>query len=191
MPADKQKNLEARKEGINKKRHHEGSNKTFSAQQDELDFEDDDESTAETVMKKVGSVIADTGGKHFDGWKPKYRIPCQSITVEYQQKTSVYLLIQVDKVKQERELIFDTLDDAQKFCESLAIEHQKEAVRSKDRLNSALGGLKLAPFEKLTLLIEIVSGWDLPIGDLLSSDPYVVCLLGSKEVHRTKYIKST
>jgi hypothetical protein len=38
----------------------------------------------------------------------------------------------------------------------------------------------------IRILIDIVSGIDLPVADLLSADPYVVVRLGSKEVHRTK-----
>lgn len=38
----------------------------------------------------------------------------------------------------------------------------------------------------IKILIDIVSGIDLPVADLLSADPYVVVKLGSKELHRTK-----
>jgi Ca2+-dependent lipid-binding protein len=40
-------------------------------------------------------------------------------------------------------------------------------------------------------LIEIVSGWDLPVGDFVSSDPFVICMLGRREVHRTKHVPQT
>lgn len=155
--------------------------------------DEDDGSVAEvsTFIKKTGGVIADSGGKHFDGWKPRFRVPCGGITIESQHKNSVHLLIRVQNVKQERELIFDTVDDANKFCAKLNEERQNETVRSKARLQASLGDIKLAPFEKVSLLFEIVSGWNLPIGDLKTSDPYVVCMLGRREVHRTKHISAT
>jgi hypothetical protein len=196
VPVDKQKKFEVRREAFNKIRNHEGTIETF-APEHELDLDEDDDdasvSTAEVVnmLKKTGGIIADTGGKHFDGWKPRYRIPCSAITVESQNKTSVYLLVRIHDVKQEREFIFDTVDDANKFCAKLDEERQNETVRSKARLTSTLGDIKLAPFEKISMLFEIVSGWDLPIGDLKTSDPYVICMVGRREMHRTKHISGT
>lgn len=173
-------------------RQQEGSNETFTGA-DDLDVDDELDDTSETVsmLGKLGGALVDTGGKHFDGWKPKYRVPCQSVTVEHQHKRSVHLLIQVQNLKQEREIIFDSLDDANIFCSSLLEQRALEAVRSRARLLAALGDIKLQPYEKGTLLVEIVSGWDLPIGDLTTSDPYVECMLGRKEVHKTKHISST
>lgn len=157
--------------------------------------DEDDASTTKaevaTMMHKSGGLLADTGGKHFDGWKPRYRFPVSAITVESQHKNSVHLLVRLQDVKQEREFIFDTVEDANQFCAKLEEERQNETVRSRARLNSTLGDIKLAPFEKISLLFEIVSGWDLPIGDMTTSDPYVVCMLGRREVHRTKHISGT
>ena len=94
-------------------------------------------------------------------------------------------------VKQEREIIFDNLSDAQKFQEKLEQQRKLEVTRSEARLKAALGDIKLPTDESITLLVEIVSGWELPIGDFSSSDPYVVCTLGRKEVHKTKPILNT
>jgi Ca2+-dependent lipid-binding protein len=44
---------------------------------------------------------------------------------------------------------------------------------------------------KLKILVEISSGRDLMVGDIVTSDPYVVVLLGEEEVHRTHYIAKT
>lgn len=44
---------------------------------------------------------------------------------------------------------------------------------------------------KIQLLIEIVSALNVPVGDLFSSDPYVIVRMGDKEVHRTDYIPRT
>ena len=43
----------------------------------------------------------------------------------------------------------------------------------------------------IRVLVEVVSGVDLPVADVSSSDPYVIVRLGSQEVHRTKPIKNT
>jgi hypothetical protein len=190
-PMDRQKNLEFKREAFDKIRHHEGNNEDFGAIEDL----DDDVTVADDLVEKqfgkAGQIIADSGGKHYDGWKPKYRFPCSAVTVESQLKNSVHLLLRLEGVKQEREFIFDTVEDANKFCEKLEEERKDEAIRAKSRLQSMLGDIKLSPFERITLLVEIVSGWDLPVGDLMTSDPFVVCLLGRREVHRTKYLSGT
>jgi Ca2+-dependent lipid-binding protein len=45
--------------------------------------------------------------------------------------------------------------------------------------------------DKLKILIEISSGRELMVGDITSSDPYVVVMLGQEQVHKTKYIPKT
>lgn len=139
----------------------------------------------------ANALMADLGGKQFDGWTAKYRIPIHAITIKSQHKKSLHVVIELQNVKQERELIFDSIEDAQSVCEHLEKEKKLESTRSETRLKVALGEIKLPPFETITLLIEVVSGWDLPIGDYATSDPYVVCLLGRIEVHRTHVINNT
>lgn len=41
--------------------------------------------------------------------------------------------------------------------------------------------------ERVSILVEISSGKNLMIGDIATSDPYVVACLGTKEIHRTKH----
>ena len=190
-PADKQRNLAFRREAFNHIRHHEGNNENFGADED---FDDDAtvaDDNADKLLGRAAQLIADTGGKHYDGWKPRYRFPCSAVTIESQVKNCVHLLIRMEDLIQEREFIFDSLEDANKFCEKLDEERKEEVVRAKFRLDSALGDIKLTPFERITLLVEIVSGWNLPVGDLTTSDPFVVCLLGRREIHRTKHISKT
>ena len=148
--------------------------------------DDEDENTVAPE-----GLLDDVGGKAFDGWEAKYRIPCQLCSIKQQQKKSVFVLVEVEHLKQEREIIFDSIEEAQQFVRLLEQERRLEETRGEARLQAALGDVKLPSSEKITLLIEIVSGWDLPIGDFVSSDPYVVCTLGRKEVHRTKPILST
>ena len=173
-------------------RKHEGSNETFDGDGMLLEEEVDDDDASVDPHEKATALMIDTlGGKHFDGWKPRYRFPCHSITVESQHNNIVYLMVRLHDFRQERELIFDTVEDADKFCSKLDKERKNEIVRAKARLQSSLGDINLPPYEKVSLLFEVVSGWNLPIGDLKTSDPFVVCMFGRREVHRTKHISST
>eukprot|EP00934_Nitzschia_sp_Nitz4_P004679 Nitzschia sp. Nitz4//scaffold48_size128905//13659//18448//NITZ4_003579-RA/size128905-augustus-gene-0.100-mRNA-1//-1//CDS//3329552919//4669//frame0 len=188
VPVNKAKATEAKLEGYIKMRLHEGSVEQFDAP----DYDDDEGSTSDSALiAATGGALLDTGGKHFDGWKPKYRVPCQSVTIEHQHKRNVHLLVTVGQLKQEREIIFDTEKDATLFCQKLAEEHAKEAIRLKKRLQSSLGEIHLQPFETITILVEVVSGRNLPIGDLTTSDPYVVCYMGKRQLHKTKHISGT
>jgi Ca2+-dependent lipid-binding protein len=45
--------------------------------------------------------------------------------------------------------------------------------------------------DKLKILIEISSGRDLMVGDITSSDPYVIVMLGKEQVHKTNHIPKT
>lgn len=45
--------------------------------------------------------------------------------------------------------------------------------------------------QKIQLLVEVVSCFNLPIADLNSTDPYLTVFFGTKEVHRTKAISNT
>jgi hypothetical protein len=192
VPVDKHKAKEARKLGLAKVRRSKGSNAASKSEMQQLleadgvSVGDDDESTA-----GAATTLADTGGKNFDGWNPRYRIPCQSIIIKHHTKKSVYVIVEVEKLKQERELLFDTVEEAQAFCDTLERERKKEVDRMEMRLKASLGGIKLPPMETLTLLVEIVSAWDIPVGDFTSSDPYVIALFGRREVHKTHVIYST
>jgi hypothetical protein len=193
VPADKQKAKEARKLGLVRIKNSKGSNAASISGMQQLMEQDgisvgdaDDESTA-----GAASALADTGGKDFDGWNPRYRIPCQNITIKNQSKKSVFVIVEIQKLKEERELLFDTMEEAQAFCDRLEMEKKREADRLEMRLKASLGGVKLPPMETITLLVEIVSAWDIPVGDFTSSDPYIVALLGRREVHKTDVIYNT
>jgi hypothetical protein len=192
VPADKQKAKEARKLGLSRVRDAKGSNAASISgmkeimEADGVSVGDDDESTAGAV-----SALADTGGQDFDGWTARYRIACRDITIKHHSKKTVFVIVQIQKLRQERELLFDTVEEAQAFCDTLKTERKKEAGRLEVRLKASLGGVKLPPMETITLLVEIVSAWDIPVGDFSTSDPYVVALLGRKEVHRTQVLDNT
>jgi hypothetical protein len=45
--------------------------------------------------------------------------------------------------------------------------------------------------DTIHLLVEIVSATDLPVADLASTDPFVVVLMGGRQVHKTKVVSKT
>jgi hypothetical protein len=194
VPADKQKAKEARKFGLSRIRRGHTSKGPSSVSSSSgiqqlleadagISIDDDDESAVGAV-----TALADTGGKDFDGWIPRYRIPCHNITIKHHSKKSVFVIVQIQKLKEERELLFDTVEEAQAFCNTLEMERKMEAERLEMRLAASLGGFKLPPMETITLLVEIVSAWDIPVGDFTSSDAYIVALLGRREVHKTQVV---
>jgi hypothetical protein len=103
----------------------------------------------------------------------------------------VSLVIAFQSIKQEREILFDTIEDAALFVKEVEKQKRLESERQQGRLKAALGDIKLPKFEKITFLFEIVSGYDLPIGDFTSSDPFVIAMLGHQEVHRTQHLEKT
>jgi hypothetical protein len=141
------------------------------------------------------------------GWQDKYRFPVEFVTIRGTHKTGVIANVTIGKnINQTREFIFDNLTECEDFCFVLERERSLIDKRKADKLRVTLEHLAgTVPnanrelnltstsdkLETFTLLIEIVSAWDIPIGDLLSSDPYVICYLNDHEVHRTKYIAKT
>lgn len=192
--ASKELSRKYKREALYKITHGEGSAEDFVASESDYFDEDDDDDASvgdNTLESASANQLADHGGKHFDGWKPKYSIPISGLFIRQQQKKTVHLLISIENVKQERDILFDTVDDAQAFCREVEEQKNLEAERQEDRLQFSLGDIKLPKFENLALLFEIVSGYDLPIGDFTTSDPYVVAMLGHQMVHRTKHISNT
>jgi hypothetical protein len=149
---------------------------------------DDDDDTATVVPNE----FLDTHASPMDaGWKAKYRFPLSALQVKgLHNNTGVYIQISLDKSKQVRELVFDTREDAIEFQDLIAQEQAKEQDRAQAKLDTTLVGEPIIEGDA-KFLIEIVSGWNLPVGDLYSSDPFVVCMFKNKEIHRTKHISKT
>ena len=125
------------------------------------------------------------------GWKAKYRIPIKAVEIKGTHKTGVIINVTLGKLQQTRELIFDNMEEAEDFQNVLKTELANEDQRRENKLQATLGDKKVPPGERLKLLVEIVSAWDIIAGDYLSSDPFVTCMMDGKEVHRTKYIPKT
>jgi hypothetical protein len=198
-PASKELARKYKREAFLKFRNHEGSSMEYegvgSSIKADSHLDDDDDDASVTDDSSVDSVqkaqIANHGGKEYKGWKPKYSFPISGISIRLQQKRTVHVLISFQNVKQERDAIFDTIEDAKKFCQDVDRQKRMEVERQQERLKAVLGDIKLPKFEKITLLFEIVSGYDLPVGDFTSSDPFVIAMLGFQEVHRTSHLEKT
>jgi hypothetical protein len=168
-----------------------GAAATYSGPPSTNDFEDDDASTV------VPPDFLDVGSGNFalpeydKGWKAKYRFPIHALKIRGTHKTGVHILVDLGKHKETRELIFDNIEESEGFCYAIEQELKMEDQRREAKLQATLGGLKVAPNEKIAFLIEIVSAWDILAGDFYTSDPYVLCMYDHKEVHRTKYIPKT
>lgn len=125
-------------------------------------------------------------------WLEKYRFPLRDVQVKKRVSSSVVLHTKLGEIEQTREVIFESGSEAIAFCTEIEEHSRVEEIRSKKRLKAALGGIKVAnDREKIHLLIEVVSGTDLPAADLLSSDPMVTITFDGKEIHKTKFISST
>jgi len=126
-----------------------------------------------------------------EAWRAKYKLPIKTINLKKWHKNRVTLET-TKPVSRVRDLIFDTADEAYDFCEALKREKARETERAQRRLHVNLGGMSMRNGgEKITFLIEIVSAWNIPAGDITSSDPYVKCSIDGVQVHQTKYISKT
>lgn len=160
-------------------------------EEDDDDQFDDESTTGGSVspefLAQEGYANAD-----YQGWKLKWKFPIDAMTVKGWRRSVVVVQIRLgDAKKQIRELIFDSVADAEDFRREL--EHQKACgeMREEMRLHAQLGDQQLIGDEKISFLVEIVSGWNLPAGDLSSSDPFVKCSFNGKLVHQTGFIHKT
>lgn len=150
-------------------------------------IEDDEE---ESIVD-VSPEFIDSGAS-IEGWKAKYRLPIKMVSIRGTHKHSVIVQVDLGKKKQVREMIFVSLQEAEKFHAMVEEQLALESERAEQKMNVAIGNTKSIRLdEEVTFLFEIVSGWDLPIGDFKSSDPYVSCIFEGEEVHRTDYISKT
>lgn len=160
-----------------------------------VDDEDDEASVGSmSTADGVPVEFRDSGTPSYDesGWVAKYRFPVRTLSIKGTQKTGVFVQIDLGKRKQIRELIFDSVQESESFQTVIRRELEKEKSRAKAKVAAAVGDdASVNSDEKVTFLIEIVSAWDIPAGDFFSSDPFVVCRLNQREVHRTKYISKT
>lgn len=158
--------------------------------------DDDDDDDVSTVVPREFMDFMDDGPAFTDNqkgtvWKAKYRIPLKAISIKGTSKKGVWLEISLKASKQVREVIFNTKEVAEQFEHTLRDQLAKEESRKQARMQAALGGSKINTKEQITFLLEVVSARDIPVGDMISSDPYVQVIFNGQEVHKTKYISKT
>jgi hypothetical protein len=220
VPGNAQERRTARKRAKDKDHNHnDGNNKKshafFGGGHDEHDSDlDDEEEDDMSTMAGMPREYMDHDGHHNiytrtpdtyeKGWMCKYRFPIKAMSIKGTLRTGVFIHVQLGRsIKQTRQLIFDTIEEADDFQSIVAQELVLEEERAQDKLrvafkqgnkNAGAGGTTDLPLnvgEHVTVLLEMVSGWDLPAGDFFTSDPYVIISFNGKDIHRTKYIPKT
>lgn len=121
-------------------------------------------------------------------WFAKYEVPLKRFDIVEKKKRTVIVTFLFRGLQLRREFIFDSEQDANRFCQVIEREKQLLGRRAKARLDAALGDIKLKEGERLSLLIDIVSAADLPTK---SPDPYVIARLQGKRIHKTGYISNS
>lgn len=140
-------------------------------------------------LKSIDDVSEYTGseiGSVVDGWTQKYKFPVNHITVDKRVGCACAITTKRKNKAQTRDIIFNSEEEAIAFCDKIGI-HKK----LKTAVLTAMAALGLSKSRAINILVEIVSAVDLPIGDLKSSDPYVVIMFNDEAVHKTKYIPTT
>ena len=161
---------------------------------DDLMSDDDDASTTTTTTGVSPEYLSQ--GQYvtanYEGWKLKWRFPVNAMTIKGWHRSKVIVQIRLGSAKvQLRELIFDSVSQAEQFRKELGAQHALEDRRRQARLEAQLGGQRLEENETLTFLVEIVSGWNLPVGDVTTSDPFVKCTFNGTTILETKHISKT
>jgi hypothetical protein len=142
-----------------------------------------------------GSILADDGEltvmPSYEGWEAKYKFPLSAIQIKGVHKNVLSGTFSYREVRQCREFRFDTEEDALDCANFIESQQQLEEYRHQQKFVQNSSGIKVAPSEKLSLLVEVVGATDLPAGDITTSDPYVMCYFNHVLVHKTKYIPKT
>jgi hypothetical protein len=147
--------------------------------------DDDDDSSTETIERD------DDGEQSFEGWYPKYKLPIRVVTIVERKKRTIEILYQYHGRSHHREFIFDSESAAIEFCAIVEKNKELQEGRAKARLHLALGGTTLKKDEKLTFLIDICSGNDLPRCDIgAESDPYVTVRFNGTRIHKTDWLSN-
>lgn len=140
----------------------------------------------------------DGGGSNevpgWDEWTTKHELPLKIVDVAGRDGKAVRVSIRSKSGEQCREVVFETEKEASAFCRLMDLLKEAQTGREETVRKAAMGSLKIDKEkleERVELLIEIVSCWDLPVTGVKSSDPYVVVRAGDHVFHQTKHIPSS
>lgn len=125
-------------------------------------------------------------------WKTKHELPMREVDIVSHKGTKIGFTAG-GRHTGIKHLRFGTEAEATAFLELFKILKAGQAERDQKRKAIAMSGLKIEdPKASLTLLVEIVSAWDLAKADAVGgSDPYVKVTMNGKEVHKTKHLNGT
>ena len=123
-------------------------------------------------------------------WLQKYKFSLKNVEINKRHKSSCVVTTKLGELSQMREIIFYSQKEAIAFCDLIRQQKSFEKERERQKFKLALGDIKLGRDENIDFLIEIVGAEDLPVADLLTSDPLVKVYFQDNEVHRTKHICS-
>ena len=147
------------------------------------DDNSDDVDDADSVMKSFRDLThlttEQSTGEVGDGWLPKYKVPLKMFQIVESNKNRKNIVVVSFKFKNrstKREFIFDTEDQANEFRQIIHENQNLIQTRAKARLDWALRDIQLQKDERLTFLIDICSGSDIPQSDVgRQSDPICHC----------------
>lgn len=125
-------------------------------------------------------------------WKTKHELPMREVDIVSHKGTKIGFTAG-GRHTGTKHLRFGTEAEATAFLELFQILKAGQAERDQKRKLSAMSGLKIEdPKAPLTLLVEIVSAWDLAKADAVGgSDPYVKVTMNGKDIHKTKHLNGT
>jgi hypothetical protein len=166
--------------------------------QQDQDCCDDDEdlslSTEDSSVSGVSPEYLDQGEYAIadsPGWKLKWRFPITALTIKGYHRTVVIVKIWLGETMQLRELIFDSVGEAEDFRHELERQQELDVFRKEMRLHAQVGENFVIGKEQITFLVEIVSARNLPVGGANSSHPFVKCSFNGSIIHQTKHIPKT
>eukprot|EP00574_Skeletonema_japonicum_P003819 CAMPEP_0201722664 /NCGR_PEP_ID=MMETSP0593-20130828/6957_1 /ASSEMBLY_ACC=CAM_ASM_000672 /TAXON_ID=267983 /ORGANISM="Skeletonema japonicum, Strain CCMP2506" /LENGTH=1102 /DNA_ID=CAMNT_0048213643 /DNA_START=201 /DNA_END=3509 /DNA_ORIENTATION=+ len=143
------------------------------------------EDTANSLMETSTNNNSVNG---LGDWFAKYKVPLKRFDIVEKKKRTVIVSFLFRGLQYRREFIFDTEQEANRFCQVIENEKQLLGFRAKARLDAALGDIQLKEGERLSLLVDIVSATDLPTK---SPDPYVIVRFQGKRIHKTEHISNS
>jgi hypothetical protein len=139
----------------------------------------------------MGDGVGSKSGLSTCQWIAKYKLPLKNVTVNERVQEACSITTRYKNIDQTRNITFNSEEEAVAFCTMIKEQKELDIGRESLRFKASIGNIKLKENERVDILVEIVSGFNLPAADLLSSDPFVQVKMNGKEIHCTKHISKT
>ena len=165
----------------------------------------DDDSSDDEEITSMKSISTSESTSTIDEVKKSWKTKFKANVCDVQLKKDLFDLTKIvitaktlHKKKgieeQSRTLKFPSSKAAEEFYEYFQKCQILETKTKKERFQAALGKIKLPPqseCRQLKILVDVMSAKYLPIADFKSTDPYVVAMLGRREIHKTKHVEKS